>query len=134
MPPDPANPGGSGGIAVPEDRLRVEHMLKCSRDARMIVGTDDAAALGADMVRTRAVVNCFTEIGEAAARLTPAGCARVGPVPWRQIVGMRNIVVHVYWGIDLGELVKTTSDDLPVLIAALEAALAVWPSEPPAAP
>ena len=47
---------------------------------------------------------------------------------------MRNIVVHVYWGIDLRELVKTARDDLPPLIASLEAALAAWPGDPPAAP
>jgi uncharacterized protein with HEPN domain len=108
-------------------------MLKCSRDARAIVGKDDAAAIALDMVRTRALVNCFTEIGESAARLTPPGRALVGAVPWRQIVGMRNIVVHVYWGIDLGELVKTARVDLPVLIAALDAALAAWPTDPPPA-
>jgi uncharacterized protein with HEPN domain len=128
MPPDPLRPGGA---PAPEDRKRVEHMLTCSRDARAIVGTDDARKLGADMIRTRALVNCFTEIGEAAARLTPPGRALVGAVPWRQIVGMRNIVVHVYWGIDVGELVKTARDDLPVLIAALESALAAWPPDPP---
>jgi len=60
MPPDPAQPGGGSEAPAPEDRLRVEHMLRCSRDAGTIVGTDDAATLGADMVRTRAVVNCFT--------------------------------------------------------------------------
>lgn len=109
-------------------------MLRCSRDARVIVADDDAATISPDMVRTRALVNCFTEIGEAAARLTPQGESLVGAVPWRQIIGMRNIVVHVYWGIDLGELVKTARDDLPALISALEAALAAWPTDPPHAP
>ena len=117
-----------------QDRLRVEHMLKCARDATTIVGSDDAAAIGRDMLRTRALVNCFTEIGEAAAKITPPGRQLVGDVPWRQIVGMRNIVVHVYWGIDVGELVKTARDDLPVLISALDGALAAWPSDPPAPP
>lgn len=69
----------------------------------------------------------FTEIGEAASRLTPAGRDRVGALPWRQLVGMRNIIVHVYWGIDLSELVKTTRNDLPILIAALQNTLANWP-------
>lgn len=82
-------------------------------------------------MRTRALVNCFTEIGEAAARLTPPGRTRVGTVPWRQIIGMRNIVVHVYWGIDLSELVKSVHADLPVLIAALEGAIRTWPSDAP---
>ncbi len=133
----PLDPHPSRGPVPPptlEDRKRVEHMLKCSRDARAIVGTDDAAMIGSDMVRTRALVNCYTEIGEAAARLTPPGRALVGAVPWRQIVGMRNIVVHVYWGIDLSELVKTARDDLPVLVAALEAALTTWPPGAPNAP
>ncbi len=131
MPPDPRASQVQPVPPTPEDRKRVEHMLTCSRDARTIVADDDAAAIAPDMVRTRALVNCFTEIGEAAARLTPPGRTMVGQVPWRQIVGMRNIVVHVYWGIDRGELVKTARDDLPVLIAALEAALASWPPQPP---
>jgi uncharacterized protein with HEPN domain len=111
----------------PEDRLRIEHMLKTARDALVVVGDLTSANLARDMIKTRALVNCFTEIGEAAARLTPAGRTLVGDMPWRQIVGMRNIVVHVYWGVDLGELVKTTRNDLPGLIAGLEAALASWP-------
>ena len=133
MPPDPAKHVNSNAAPTPEDRKRVQHMLKCSRDARTIVGSDDATTLASDMVRSRAIVNCFTEIGEAAARLTPDGRARVGAVPWRQIVGMRNIVVHVYWGIDMAELVKTANDDLPALISALDSALRSWPVEPPRA-
>ena len=120
MPPDQGGPQAHAPPPSPEDRQRVEHMLKCSRDARVIVADDDAAAIALDMVRTRALVNCFTEIGEAAARLTAPARVLVGAVPWRQIVGMRNIVVHVYWGIDLGELVKTARHDLPVLITALK--------------
>lgn len=75
------------------------------------------------MVRVRALVNCFTEIGEAAARLTPGTRDRIGDVPWRAIIGMRNIIVHVYWGIDVTELVKTTRDDLPSLIETIDRAL-----------
>lgn len=103
------------------DRKRLEHMVRSAQDALQIVGGDDAPTIASDMVRTRALVNCFTEIGEAASRLSPAAQARLTDIPWRQIIGMRNIVVHVYWGIDLAELVKTTRDDLPALIAALKA-------------
>ncbi|MFZ4576724.1 MAG: DUF86 domain-containing protein [Phycisphaerales bacterium] len=103
-------------------------MLKCAKDATTIVGADSTSVLEADMLRARALVNCFTELGEAASRLTADGRARVGSVPWRQIVGMRNIVVHVYWGIDMNALVTTVRSDLPVLITALEGALRSHPS------
>jgi uncharacterized protein with HEPN domain len=132
MPPDPPAPPAHA-TPPPEDRRRIEHMLQSARDARIIVAEDDHLTIAGDMVRTRALVNCFTEIGEAAARLTPEGRTLVGTVPWRQIVGMRNIVVHIYWGIDVGELVKTARVDLPVLIGVLETALADWPPLQPAA-
>lgn len=49
-----------------------------------------------------------------------------------QIVGMRNIVVHVYWGIAVAELVKTVQTDLPALITSLKSALErMTPTDPP---
>lgn len=120
---------GEDASAGAHDRRRVEHMLRCCRDAQAIVGASPSEDVAADMIRTRALVNCFTEIGEAAARLSPSGRTRVGSLPWRQIVGMRNIVVHVYWGIDVSTLVKTAQSELPEVIAALETALATWVAE-----
>jgi len=80
-----------------EDRSRFEHMRKAARDAIAVLGTFDLDGLRRDMVRTRALVNCFTEIGEAAARVTNEGRQTASDVPWQQIVGMRHILVHVYW-------------------------------------
>jgi uncharacterized protein with HEPN domain len=83
----------------------------------------DADQLAADMIRARAMVNCFTEIGEAAARTTDAARALLSEVPWRQVVGMRHNLVHVYWGIDLKQIVETVQNDLPGFIAALDRVL-----------
>lgn len=112
------------------DRARIAHMLQTARDALVIVGDDDAGTIAADMIRTRALVNCFTEIGEAAARLSTEGRERAPDVPWRQVVGMRHLIVHVYWNIDLREIIETVHNDLPAFIAALETALATWPQPP----
>lgn len=102
-------------------------MLKSSRDAIEILGDLKPDEIAADMVRSRALVNCFTEIGEAASRLSEEARERVADVPWRQVVGMRNIIVHMYWGIDWGEIVSTVRSDLPRLIAGLEPAISEWP-------
>jgi uncharacterized protein with HEPN domain len=122
MPPE------QGAAPTAEDRERAEHTLKAAQDARLIVQGIDLAALVADMIRVRALVNCVTEIGEAASRLSPAGRSRIGELPWKQIVGMRNIVVHVYWGIDVTQLAKTAFDDMPALAVAIERALSNWPA------
>ena len=111
----------------PGDRARLEHMLATARDAIEILGNMTTEEVRQDMMRSRALVACFTEIGEAAARLSDGGRMRAPDVPWRQIVGMRHTIVHVYWGIDLHELVKTVRADLPEFITNLEKALQSWP-------
>jgi uncharacterized protein with HEPN domain len=106
-----------------EDRHRLEHMRQAARDALDIVGSRGLEDLRGDMIRSRALVNCFVEIGEAAARTTDEARAIALEVPWRQIVGMRHNLVHVYWGIDLEELLKTVRSDLPGFIAAVDRVL-----------
>ncbi len=54
-------------------------------------------------------------IGEAAARLGRDFHDAHPEVPWPQIVAMRNVLVHEYFGIDLNEVWKTIERDLPRL-------------------
>lgn len=54
-------------------------------------------------------------IGEAAARLGPDFHAAHPQIPWPQIVAMRNILVHEYFGVDLEEVWLTVERDLPAL-------------------
>lgn len=79
----------------------------------------------------RAVWHAIQQIGEAAAHISDAGRDRVPGIPWGQIVAMRHVLVHVYCGVDLDRLWKTATEDLPLLIAALEAACVNWPLPPP---
>ncbi len=75
----------------------------------------------------RALMHAIQEIGEAAARVGDAGRSRAPDLPWKQIVAMRHILVHVYWGVDRDRLWKTAEEDIPVLIAELRAATIGWP-------
>ena len=59
-------------------------------------------------------------IGEAASRLSAETRAAHPPIPWREIVGMRNRLVHAYFEIDLRLVWDTVRNDLPPLIARLE--------------
>jgi uncharacterized protein with HEPN domain len=46
--------------------------------------------------------------------------ADLGGIPWASIVGLRNILVHQYWELDLDELWIIIHRDLPELIATIE--------------
>ena len=119
MPPE-------GPAAGPDDRARFEHMLDAARDGISFVRGRSRADLDTDRMLRRALVNAIQEIGEAAARTTQAGRARLPSVEWSLVVKMRNILVHVYWGVEFDYLWQTATEDLPVLIRSLEATLAAW--------
>lgn len=59
-------------------------------------------------------------IGEAAANLGRDFHAAHPGLPWPQIVAMRNVLVHEYFGVDLDEVWKTVECDLPALKQAIE--------------
>ena len=58
-------------------------------------------------------------IGEAAARLTEE-CRSAHPtIPWPKIIGMRNILVHDYFGIDIDAVWNAIENDIPKLKTAI---------------
>ena len=62
-------------------------------------------------------------IGEAASKISNATRTAHPEVAWREIVAMRNILVHVYFGIDLNEVWMTVERDIPTLKHQIEAIL-----------
>jgi uncharacterized protein with HEPN domain len=67
--------------------------------ARFLQGVDASAFQQSDLVRS-AVVHKLSVIGEAATRLSGELKDRNPQVPWAQIAGFRNILIHAYFGID----------------------------------
>ena len=96
-------------------------MLDAARAIRRFAAGRERDSLK-DEILFWALVAQVAMLGEAASRVSAAARARHPEVRWREIVGMRNQLVHGYWSIDPDELWLTIERDIPVLIAALEAA------------
>ena len=65
-----------------------------------------------------AVVRNIEIIGEAVRnidRVAPGYTGQHPEIPWAQMRGMRNVVIHQYFAVDLKVLWTTTTDDLPRL-------------------
>jgi uncharacterized protein with HEPN domain len=62
-----------------------------------------------------AVVRNLEIIGEATRQLPEAFTTRHAQVPWAQMAGLRNRIVHEYFGLDLDIIWTIIHDDLPIL-------------------
>ena len=62
-----------------------------------------------------AVIRNLEIIGEAAKHLPKQIKEKYSNIPWKEIVGMRNKVIHEYFGVDVDILWDTINEDIPVL-------------------
>ena len=62
-------------------------------------------------------------IGEAVKRVSPATRGQHPEVPWKDIAGMRDRLIHGYDSVDVDELWKTATDDVPALLAQIRTIL-----------
>jgi uncharacterized protein with HEPN domain len=76
-----------------------------------------------------AVIRQLSVIGEAAAKLPKPLRDRQPSIPWKEMVGMRNILIHDYSVINIGRIWKTVRKDLPDLREAVRKMLAHHPSK-----
>lgn len=99
-------------------------MRDAAREAAGFVAARAYVDLHADRQLTLALVKEIEIIGEAAARLSDETRTAVSGIPWADVIGMRNRLVHVYFDIDLERLWDTVQQDLPQLAAELDKHLA----------
>ncbi|MBK7015653.1 MAG: DUF86 domain-containing protein [Sulfuritalea sp.] len=81
---------------------------------RFVTGFDEARFLADELVQS-AVLQKLSIIGEAAAKLSDATRDRLPEIPWKEIIGFRNIAVHAYFSVDWRIVLVTVADDLPML-------------------
>ncbi len=107
----------------PDDRWRVRHMVDAAEQALAFVRGRQRADLDTDAMLRLALTRAVEIVGEAAAQVSDAGRNACPDVPWMQIVGMRNRLVHAYFDINADILWDTVHLALPGLLAQLRGPL-----------
>ena len=103
-----------------DDRISMRQMLDYARQAVAMAHGRDPSDLESDTMFQLALTRLIEIIGEAASRVSMPTRERFPEIPWPDIVGMRNRLVHGYDVVDLNLLWDTVATDLPPLIASLE--------------
>lgn len=60
-----------------------------------------------------AVLRNIEVIGEAAAQIPEIVKQENSNIPWKKIIGLRNIVIHEYFGVDLDNIWKIVTENIP---------------------
>lgn len=110
---------------LPEERdpAYLWDMLEAAKEVETMLKDCDMAAFLADRVLLRATERCIEIIGAAARHVSTVYTAAHGEIPWRNIIGQRNILAHEYGQIDHELLYKTAAEDIPRLIQQIDALL-----------
>lgn len=98
-------------------------MLAHALEAVALVQGKQRSDLDTDRLLNLALVRLLEIIGEAANRISADEQDRHPEIPWAQIVGLRNRLIHGYDAVDFDILWQIIVDDLSPLIAGLEAIL-----------
>jgi uncharacterized protein with HEPN domain len=97
----------------------LQDMLEASAKALQFVRDIDFQAFSKNEEKVFAVIRALEIIGEAAKNIPKSIRGRYQEIPWEDIIGMRNKVIHGYFGVDIEVIWKTVQEDLPLLQATL---------------
>ncbi|MHC1730210.1 MAG: DUF86 domain-containing protein [Syntrophobacteraceae bacterium] len=105
-----------------DPRVYLAHMLECIERIEIYTKEGRKVFFATGMIQD-AVVRNLEVIGEAAGRVSTEYQAAHPEIPWRSIIGMRNILIHDYAGVDLDQVWQVVEQDLTTLKSALLAFL-----------
>jgi uncharacterized protein with HEPN domain len=94
-------------------------MLDHAKEAADLIAGKDKTELQHNRVLELALIRLVEIVGEASAKVSAETQAKYPSIPWPQVIGMRNRLIHGYDSVDLDILWDTIEVDLPPLIVEL---------------
>ena len=105
-----------------DDRVYLQHIRDALDDIAAYCGSDREVFIG-DRMRQDATLRKLEVIGQAVKNLSEHTKSRQSEIPWKQIAGMRDKVIHDYFGVNLEIVWGVVEQELPKLRKAIAALL-----------
>lgn len=98
----------------------IQDILDCINDVEGFIEGMNFEQFVKDKKTTNAVVRSIEVIGEASKKIPKTLKGKHPDIPWKKMAGMRNKLIHEYFGIDMEILWKTAKEEIPVLKSSIE--------------
>jgi uncharacterized protein with HEPN domain len=106
-----------------DDRIRLQHMLDAAQEVISFTERRVREDLSKDRMLVLSVLKDLEIIGEAAGKVTAETRENLSDIPWADIIGMRNHLIHGYFEVDYNLVWDTIRSDIPFLISQVSKAL-----------
>jgi uncharacterized protein with HEPN domain len=98
-----------------DDSVYLQHILDAIAKAEIYLQGVSEATFNQNTLIQDGIIRQIEIIGEAARRLSGDLRNKYSHVPWADIAGMRDKLIHHYFGVDIDKVWLTAKDDLPTL-------------------
>lgn len=103
-----------------KDPLRIRHMIEAVNNVNTFMTDKNLDNLKSDKILFFAVVKNIEILGEAAYKISNEFKEINKHIPWKEIMGMRHVLVHDYYHIDPEHVYKVYKEDFPELLEKLQ--------------
>lgn len=106
-----------------DEKVYILHMLDAITRIEVYLENVKEDKFQDETLTQDAVIRQLEIIGEAAKQVSSEIRDKYDEIPWKDISGMRDKLIHDYFGVDIDEVWLTTKNDLPALKSGLESIL-----------
>ena len=93
----------------------IEHILDCIRKIKEFTNGLSLKDFSVNELVQDAVIRNIEIIGEASKKISSDTKQIFYEIPWREIAGMRDKLIHDYLGVDVEVVWRTITEDIPIL-------------------
>lgn len=111
------------------DYVRLQHMLDASQAAVSHLLGKCQEDLDHNRLLLNGVVRELEILGEAASQVTKTIREQYPFLPWREMIGLPNRLIHAYFDVNNQAIWLVVNESLPLLILQLEEILQSWPHQ-----
>lgn len=103
-----------------KDKIYVKHILDAIANIERFLNGKTRADFDQDQLLIDGVTREIEIIGEASKNISDELKKSTAEIPWKKVAGMRDVIVHDYFSVDLNSVWKTATEDLQPLKSVLE--------------